>query len=94
MIKRTSPWYTGDARSAKLEGDVRLRADIGVDGVPKSVTVVRPLGMGLDQSAVAAVKDWRFKPWEKNGEPSVVPVTIEVNFRLKDPTQSCRKLGA
>jgi TonB family protein len=89
LIKRISPCYTDEARRAQLEGDVLLRADIGVDGVPKSIKVIRSLGMGLDQSAVVAVKDWRFKPGEKRGEPVVVPATIEVNFRLKDPRQSC-----
>jgi TonB family protein len=93
LIKKILACYTDEARRAQLEGLVVLRADIGVDGVPKSIKVSRALGMGLDQNAIAAVKGWRFKPGEKHGEPVVWPVTIEVNFRVSDPSQSCHPGG-
>ena len=44
--------------------------------------VVKPLGMGLDQNAVATVKTWKFKPALRNGTPVPVKVMVEVSFRL------------
>ena len=48
----------------------------------KDIKVVRPLGLGLDEKAIEAIKKWRFRPGVKNGKPVAVLVTIEVNFRL------------
>jgi protein TonB len=44
--------------------------------------MIRSLGMGLDQKAIEAVRQWRFKPGMKNGMPVSVKVEVEVNFRL------------
>jgi TonB family protein len=44
--------------------------------------VQRSLGLGLDEKAIEAVKQWRFKPGQKDGKPVTVAVTIEMNFRL------------
>jgi TonB family protein len=44
--------------------------------------VVRPLGMGLDQKALDAVKQWKFEPAMKDGKPVAVQINVEVNFRL------------
>ena len=45
-------------------------------------TVVRSLGLGLDEKAIEAVNKWKFRPGVKNGQPVAVQATIEVNFRL------------
>lgn len=52
VIHKTEPAYTEDARKAKAEGAVILRADIGADGRPHDIRVVKRLGYGLDESAV------------------------------------------
>jgi periplasmic protein TonB len=44
--------------------------------------VQRSLGLGLDEKAIEAVKQWKFKPGYKDGQPVKVAATIEVNFRL------------
>lgn len=59
-------------------------SDLFVDesGVPRNVHVVRPLGMGLDDNAVDAVRRYRFEPSTFQGKPVPVEIDVEVNFRL------------
>lgn len=82
IVSKTEPEYSLEAREAGLEGEVVLRVVIGIDGKPKDLNVVRGLGMGLDEKAVAAVSGWQFQPGAKNGQPVVVKAQIQVNFRL------------
>jgi periplasmic protein TonB len=42
--------------------------------------LVRSLGLGLDEKAIEAVKQWKFRPGQKDGQPVIVAATIEVNF--------------
>jgi len=44
--------------------------------------VVRGLGLGLDEKALQAISQWKFRPGAKDGQPVAVMATIEVNFRL------------
>jgi TonB family protein len=44
--------------------------------------VVHSLGLGLDEKAMEAVRKWRFKPGEKDGQPVTMRAEVEVNFRL------------
>ena len=59
-----------------------LVEEIGADGVPVNVVVVRGLGLGLDEKAVEAITQWRFKPATLAGEPVAVSAQVEINFRL------------
>jgi len=43
---------------------------------------MRSLGLGLDQKAIEAVRQWRFKPGMKEDQPVSVKATVEVNFRM------------
>ena len=63
-------------------GTVLIYLEVGPDGLPRHVRVKRGIGLGLDQNAVAAVRQWRFKPGIKDGAPVTVSANIEVNFRL------------
>jgi outer membrane biosynthesis protein TonB len=49
--------------------------------VAHNIKVQRPLGMGLDEKAIEAVQQWRFRPGMKDGKPVTVAATLEVNFR-------------
>jgi protein TonB len=51
-------------------------------GNPQHVRIVRPLGMGLDEKALAAVREYKFKPAMLKGKAVAVEVDIEVNFRI------------
>jgi TonB family protein len=82
LIHKVEPVYTQEARDAKLEGKVVALIEVGADGVIRNVEIVKPLGMGLDEKAVEALRQWRFQPAEKDGQPVAVKATIEMNFRL------------
>jgi len=56
--------------------------EIDPSGRATNIKVQRSLGLGLDEKAIEAVKQWRFRPGYKDGRPVTVAATIEVNFRL------------
>lgn len=74
------PPYTSEAHKAKLSGNVVLAAVVNPEGRVSSVRVEKPLGMGLDESAVKTVRTWKFKPGERDGKPVAVRVLIDVTF--------------
>lgn len=75
--------YSDEAVKAKHQGVVLVDALITPDGRATDVHVIKSLGLGLDENAVAAVKTWRFRPATgPNGKPAAVEQTIEVEFRL------------
>lgn len=82
LIARVEPEFSEEARKARLEGTVVLQADIDIDGTARNIRIVRQLGLGLDESAAAAVTRWRFRPATRGGRPFVMQAVIEVNFRL------------
>jgi periplasmic protein TonB len=82
LLYSPDPEYSEEARKAKYQGTVVLWIIVGPDGRPREVRVRRSLGMGLDEKAVEAVRQWRFEPAHKDGQPVAVQVNIEVNFRL------------
>ncbi|MGB9032827.1 MAG: TonB family protein, partial [Acidobacteriaceae bacterium] len=82
LVYAATPSYSEAARKAKLEGIVLLKLVVDEDGNPQNVRVVRPLGMGLDEKAIEAVRRYRFNPALKDGVPVPVEINVEVNFRL------------
>ena len=76
------PEYSEEARKSKYQGVVVLWLVIGPDGRPHEIRVARPLGMGLDEKAIEAVRTWRFDPARKDGQPVAVQMNVEVSFRL------------
>ena len=82
VIHKVEPEYTEEARAAKYQGTVLLYVEIAPDGTATNISVQRSLGLGLDEKAIECVKQWRFKPGQRDGKPVTAPATIEVNFRL------------
>ncbi len=76
------PEYSEEARKAKYQGTCVLWLIVGPDGKPRDVKVARALGMGLDEKAIQAVRNWKFEPAMKDGKPVAVQINVEVNFRL------------
>jgi TonB family protein len=75
--------YTDDARRAKYQGVCLIGLIVDAQGNPQNVHVVRALGMGLDEKAIEAIRQYKFRPAMKDGKtPVPVTITIEVNFRL------------
>jgi TonB family protein len=76
------PEYSVQARNAKYQGTVVLKIVIDKAGKISRIRLERPLGMGLDESAMEEVKRWRFNPATRNGQPVAVEMNIEVSFNL------------
>ena len=75
--------FSDEARRAKYQGVCLVSLIVDAQGNPQNVHVVRPLGMGLDEKALEAVRKYKFKPAMKDGRtPVPVLMSIEVNFRL------------
>jgi TonB family protein len=82
VLSKVDPDYTEEARLARYQGTVVVSAIIGTDGLAYNMKAVRGLGLGLDEKAIEAISQWKFKPGTKDGQPVPVMATIEVNFRL------------
>jgi periplasmic protein TonB len=76
------PEYSEEARKAKFQGTCVLWLIVGPDGHPRDIRVSRTLGLGLDEKAIEAVKNWKFEPAMKDGKPVAVQINVEVDFRL------------
>jgi TonB family protein len=76
------PEYSEEARKAKYQGVVVLWVAVDPDGRVRDIRVERSLGMGLDEKAVEAVRQWKFEPGKMNGHPVRVQVLVEVQFHL------------
>jgi protein TonB len=82
LVHDAQPAYPDVARQAGVEGTVRLRIVVGKDG---GVQEIRPLAgpLVLVNAAIAAVKEWRYKPLILDGEAQPVVTTVIIEFRLQ-----------
>jgi TonB family protein len=74
--------FTKKAKDAKYQGVSVVSLVVDSHGMPRHVHTIRKLGMGLDEKAIEAVRQYKFKPSMLNGKPVAVKVTIEVNFHI------------
>ena len=86
VSRKVDPAYNRQAVKDHIQGTVLLHLVVTTEGRPSDISVVSPLGHGLDEEAIAAVEKWKFKPGIRNGEPVAVRATIEVNFNLTNVT--------
>jgi TonB family protein len=82
LTSHVEPGYAEEARKARLEGTVVLKIAVGEQGTVQQVWIINPLGLGLDEEAIKAVKQWRFEPGTKDGKPVPTFANIEVNFHI------------
>ncbi len=82
-LDQPRPEYSEEAREQKHEGVVVLRVEVGPDGRVSNVSVRRPLGLGLDEKAMEAVRQWVYKPALRDGRPVAVQFDLSISFRLE-----------
>jgi periplasmic protein TonB len=81
LIHRVNPVYPPDARHARIQGTVVMRAVIGKDGHLQELHVLTG-DAALAKAATDAVQQWRYKPYVLNGEPVEIETQITINFTL------------
>jgi TonB family protein len=82
IIHYVEPDFSPSSQEAYVEGVVRLSAIVNVEGLPTDLKILSGLNAEEDQTAVEALKQWRFKPGTKNGQAVRVRITVEINFHL------------
>ena len=84
LLRSVEAQYTELARTNRREGTVLVSLVVDKNGDPQNIELVRSLGMGLDDNAIEAVKQYKFSPAteQRTGKPVAVQLTVEVNFTL------------
>jgi len=77
------PGYTEEARQARIQGVVLLQVIVDTEGNVSRPQIIKGLPMGLDQLALETVKQWKFKPAEREGKPVPVYYNLTINFSLQ-----------
>jgi TonB family protein len=81
-IYKPEPKYTEEGKAAHIQGIVMLQLFVDEQGRATEITVLSPLGYGLDEAAVEAVAHWRFQPGAKDGKPMKVLAQVQVTFQF------------
>jgi TonB family protein len=84
MIYKVDPEFSAEARQAKIGGVVLIGLVVNSQGVPENLRVLRAVGHGLDEQAVEAVKQYKFKPAMEDGNPVAKEINVEVNFKIME----------
>ncbi len=82
LVYAPDPEFSDEARRAKYQGVCVVSLIVDAQGNPQRVRIVRPLGMGLDEKALEAVRQYKFKAATYQGKAVPVEINIEVNFRI------------
>jgi len=82
LIFKVDPEFSEEARRAKFMGIVLVNLIVDQQGRPVNVHVLRGVGMGLDEKAVAAVKQYKFRPAMEKGKAVAVELNVEVTFQI------------
>jgi protein TonB len=82
LIHKVNPVYPASAKAAGVQGTVRLDVTISKDGVPEDIQVLASPSDDLAQSAVEAVRQWRYSTTLLNGQPVAVIAEVIVNYTL------------
>lgn len=79
IVKQVNPHYATD-KGVRAVGSVVIGLVVNSKGLPRDPRVVKGIDKDLDESAVDAVKQWRFTPAQKNGTPIAVRVSVQIQF--------------
>ena len=84
LIRKVQPVYPTGAKDARIQGTVELEAAVSKDGVPVELQVVSSPSDDLSNSALEAVRQWRYRPTLLNGNPVGIVTTVIVNYTLSE----------
>jgi protein TonB len=76
------PEFSEEARKAKVAGNVLVYLVVDEQGRPTHIRVLHGIGMGLDEKALEAVRQYRFKPATEDGKPVRVELQVDVRFDI------------
>ena len=80
VLYKVEPEFSEEARKAKYQGTVLLTIEVGEDGQPHRLRILRGLGLGLDEKAIEAVSRWKFKPAQFGGHAVPANMVLQFNF--------------
>jgi TonB family protein len=84
VIYQVDPEFSEEARKANESGTVEIALVVGTDGAPRNLRILCSGWSSLNENALSAVKRWKFKPGTKDGQPVMVEVQVEVEFKLNN----------
>jgi TonB family protein len=84
-VQKADPKYPQDLIKAHVQGEVVLYAIIRKDGSVDSIQVVRDLDPQLDQNAIQALSEWKFRPATRAGQPVDIEAVVHIPFLYRDP---------
>ncbi len=67
----------------RLRGTIRLKGVVSSDGTTRDVELVSGLEQQMDENAVAALKQWKFEPGQREGKPVAVRITVDMTFTVR-----------
>lgn len=82
LLHYVEPSFSPNSKEAFVEGTVRISTVVSSEGVTKDFRVISGLNAEEDRNAIEALKQWKFQPGTRNGQPVNVRVTVEVEFHL------------
>jgi protein TonB len=82
VVRTVQPEFTEEARRANFQGNVSIKLIVDSQGNPQDISLLSHLGMGLDEKAIEAVRQYKFKPAMYMGHPVAVQIVIDVSFHL------------
>ena len=84
-IRKGTPQYTSEAMRARAQGAITVQCVVQTNGVCTNIRVLRSFNppFGLDQEAMKAAAQWRFRPGMRRGQPVPVVVTMQIEFAVR-----------
>jgi TonB family protein len=82
ILEKPKPVYTEEARKLRIEGDVLVQVVFPASGPVQVLRVTKGLGHGLDEAAIQAAQQIRFKPALQDGKPVDFPATVHIEFEI------------
>jgi len=84
VVSRVEPLYSFEALARNIQGGAQISMTVDEDGVPHNLKAESSPGYGLDEKAIEAVSQWRFRPIVSGGKAVAVPAAVWVSFKLPE----------